>query len=114
MDNIPSIDMTVANELRDLLESGFNPIIIEFKDEIITYKSDLDKFNSTTDIDNLIILSHTIKSSSASLVFMRISEYCRQIEEGLRQNPELDVTSIIQHCHTEFDCLIDEIKSILN
>ena len=106
--------MKTINELRDLLESEFDPIIIEFMDEIPTYRSDLDKFNSATDTDNLIMLSHTIKSASANLGLAKLSEYCRQIEEGLRQNPELDVTSIIQSCHKEFDFLIEAIKSILN
>ncbi|MDH3327439.1 MAG: Hpt domain-containing protein, partial [Gammaproteobacteria bacterium] len=96
MSDIPSVDMVVLDDLREILEDQLHEILNEFKDEIPFYKKKFEKFYSENDVDNLIMLSHSIKSSSGNLGLMRISDYCRQIEEGLRNNPNMDLSALVE------------------
>lgn len=111
MVNLPTVDFIILNELKDIMEESFSEMMIEFRDEIPSYKSRMTEF--VTDAEKLFTLTHTIKSSSANLGFVRLSENCRKIEEGLRIDATMKVDSLVDECKNELDMVYLEIEKIL-
>ena len=111
MANLPTVDLIILSELKDIMEESFSEIMIEFRDEIPSYKNSMTDF--LTDAEKLSILTHTIKSSSANLGFVRLSENCRKIEEGLRIDATMKVDSLVDECKNELDMVYLEIEKIL-
>lgn len=114
MNDIPTVDMTIIQEMTEMLGGeSFFEILGDFRDEIPNYRVNFVKFHDAQDVDSLIMLAHSIKSSSGNIGFPKISNYCKQIEEGLRENPNADMNELIANSQDELKKLVSEINNLI-
>ncbi len=86
MAELPLVDLDLVAELRDATgDMDFVRELVEtFVEEGTSHLAALDAAIAAGDVDALVRPAHTLKSSSASIGAMRLSELARTIEETSR------------------------------
>ena len=79
------LDQKVLNDLREVVEEEFGTILRGFIDHAPVLQVDLDAGLATGDITALVRPAHSLKSSSANVGAMRLSELARTVEHAARQ-----------------------------
>jgi len=112
MNEAISICMDTVNSMKEILDDELEDIFIEFKEEIPLYIDQLTTYLDQNNIQELMELSHSVKSSSGNLGFLKLSEICRIIEESLRKDHSANVESEVSNCITELKYLTEQIDVI--
>lgn len=113
MQELPSVDMNTIQEMKDILEESLSSILVEFRNEIPGYKAELNRYHAANNIEQLVTVAHSVKSASGSLGFLKLSEGCRQLEEGLRLNPSMEIDALVLEANAELDNLAQIIESLI-
>jgi CheY-like chemotaxis protein len=79
------LDQKVLNDLREVVEEEFGTILRGFIDHAPVLQVDLDAGLATGDVTALVRPAHSLKSSSANVGAMRLSELARTVEHAARQ-----------------------------
>jgi len=99
-----SVNLSVFEEMKELLEEDFNEILIEYQNEIPNYKSSMEKFFAENKLTDLMAKAHTLKSTSGNLGFEKVVLLSQQLEENLRNNNSLcDYSSLVKECINELE-----------
>jgi len=107
-DSIPLLDQTIINELKDIVEDSVYEIYQEYD---ITVSDILSLIPDSMDNpDQLIRLSHTIKGSSGSIGLERMRAIAETIEHGLRNNEDIDISTLTAQLSSTFSETIDALK----
>jgi len=98
------VNLSVFEEMKELLEEDFNEILIEYQNEIPKYISDIEIFFAENKSTDLMAKAHTLKSTSGNLGFEKIVMLSQQLEENLRKNNEqYDYSSVVKECINELN-----------
>jgi signal transduction histidine kinase/CheY-like chemotaxis protein/HPt (histidine-containing phosphotransfer) domain-containing protein len=79
------LDQKVLNDLREVVEEEFGPILRGFIDHAPVLQADLDAGLAAGDVTALVRPAHSLKSSSANVGAMQLSELARNVEHAARQ-----------------------------
>ena len=79
------LDQGVLDNLREVVEEEFGPILQGFIDHAPVLQGELDRGLATGDIARLVRPAHSLKSSSANVGAMRLSELARTVEHASRE-----------------------------
>jgi HPt (histidine-containing phosphotransfer) domain-containing protein len=81
----PVLDQKVLTDLREVVEEEFGPILRGFIDHAPTLQGELDAGLAAGDVAALVRPAHSLKSSSANVGAMRLSDLARNLEHAARQ-----------------------------
>ncbi len=111
---IPVIDQSVLNSLRDLQMPGKPDIL---KRVISAYLSStapllvtLKEAYSAKDIEGTQNLAHTLKSSSANVGAIKLSELCKELEMACRNNTLENAALLISSIESEVTLVTDALN----
>jgi len=107
-----SICIDTVNSMKEILGDELEEIFVEFKEEIPLYIDRLTAYLEQRKTQELMELSHSVKSSSGNLGFLKLSEICRKIEENLREDHSLNVESEVSNCIAELKYLTEQINVV--
>jgi signal transduction histidine kinase/CheY-like chemotaxis protein/HPt (histidine-containing phosphotransfer) domain-containing protein len=79
------LDQKVLRDLREVVEEDFGTILRGFIDHAPLLQADLDAGLAAGDVAALVRPAHSLKSSSANVGAMRLSEMARTVEHSARQ-----------------------------
>jgi len=79
------LDQKVLHDLREVVEEEFGNILRGFIDHAPVLQADLDAGLAGGDITALVRPAHSLKSSSANVGALRLSELARTVEHAARQ-----------------------------
>jgi len=112
MNETKSICMDTVNSMKEILGDELEEIFIEFNEEIPRYFDQLTTYSEQKKAQELMELSHNVKSSSGNLGFLKLSEICRKIEEILRLDLSANVENEVSNCKTELKYLAEQIDVV--
>lgn len=101
----PTVEWTALQQFWDLMEDdgeAVEDLIQTFLDDAPGNVQKIQEAFAAEQMDELGVLAHTMKGSSATLGVMRFSEYCRQIEAACKSNESIDFAGVIQELTAEF------------
>lgn len=83
---VPSLDLAVLEELREVTGAGLRGIIALFLEDAPRLIGQLEAASAQPDLDAMAMAAHSLKSSSANLGAMALSAAARRIELGAREH----------------------------
>jgi len=96
------IDAQVVQELREVMEDGFQGLVQTYLDNTPQLLQELDQAASRSQVDALVIPAHSLKSSSANLGAIRLSELARRVETAAREGRLEDALAAQQQVRETF------------
>ncbi len=78
----PSLDQEIATQLQDLMPDQFAMLMQQYLDMAAEVLKQLDHAVAQSDAELLVRQSHSLKSASAQVGAMRMSEIMRALEES--------------------------------
>ncbi|MDF1662034.1 MAG: Hpt domain-containing protein [Planctomycetota bacterium] len=101
----PTVEWTALQQFWELMEDdgeAVEDLIDTFLDDAPGNVKKIQVAFDNDKMDEVGILAHTMKGSSATLGVMRFSEYCRAIEAACKTNETIDFAGIIEQLTEEF------------
>ena len=110
----PVIDQSVLNVLRDLQMEGkpdiLKRIISAYLSSTAPLLVTLKEAYSAKDIEGTQNSAHTLKSSSANVGAIKLSELCKEVEMGCRNNTLENAALLISSIEAEFTLVNDALN----
>ncbi len=111
-----ALDAEALRRLRELDPSGNNRLIERvikaFHTSVERLLPQLDEASKINDLDAIVHVTHTLKSSSASIGALKLSQICAEIEASIRHQTGEDLSSSIQEIPAEVEkvlCALDQL-----
>ncbi len=110
----PVIDQSVLNSLRDLQMEGKPDILKRVIDAYLSSTASLvetlKEAYSAMDIDGIQNSAHSLKSSSANVGAIKLSELCKELEMNCRNNTLENAPFLISGISAELTLVRDVLK----
>ena len=100
--NSQVIDLDMLLPLRELMDDGFTDLVCEYLLSTRRLLGEMESAYQTTDSDGLLRSAHSLKSSSANLGAVNLSQIAGDFEEQLRLGTDVDAPDYIKSLHQEF------------
>ena len=113
MSNEQPVDMNVINELREVMEEEFTSLLKSYLSNITPLYSDLRNAAVADDIAGMVNPAHSLKSSSANVGAMAVSEMAKTIEMAARINDGVTAKSAFQKLNQVLPPAIKALKAIV-
>jgi len=97
-----AIDLRVANDLIDLMGSDFADLVRVYLEDTPKNMAVLERAAHSNDIDALIAPAHSMKSTSANLGALLLSDMSKRIEQGARSGGLSDPVLLVAQLQNEF------------
>jgi len=97
-----AMDMSVLNTLREQLGDGLDNLLQVFLRQIPDQLAEIEAGLTAGDMAAAMRPAHTLKSSSATLGAMRLSEYVKEIEIRTRAGNGSGVQELVAKSREEF------------
>ncbi|HET6604109.1 MAG TPA: ATP-binding protein [Xanthomonadaceae bacterium] len=109
----PAIDRDIVEDLREVMGAEFESLVRVFLEDAPHALATLEAAAVVGDVEGLVGPSHSLKSTSANLGAMRLSDLARHIEHGARRKelpqPQPAVTALAH----EFQRVALELRGII-
>ena len=106
------IDINTYTEISDILEDELPSVINEFLKDSSMKISDLECLVKSFEPEKVFAISHSLKSSSANLGALQMSELCREIEAISRNGSMDNVPELFDSLKTIFSASSEELKKL--
>jgi len=111
--NTPALKSEVIEDLRDIMGPEFLSLVRVFLEDAPRAILRLQDAAAESDLPALVAAAHSLKSTSANLGAMDLSELARQIEHGGRRNELSDPVSLTQRLVDEFARVDKALRELL-
>jgi HPt (histidine-containing phosphotransfer) domain-containing protein len=111
--NIPRLDESKFNELKDILGDDVRDIIDEFSKIVPNSLETIALSLKSGDADKVFVEAHTLKSSSGNIGLSRFSRLCAILETQARNNKIVEAESQLQLLNDEFPAGVNALNSML-
>ena len=106
------IDAKVLNDLREVMEDEFGKILSSYLKNAPLQLETLEDAAKAGDIDTMIRPAHSLKSSSANVGAMRVSELAKEIETNARERQRTAAVAALPELREAFDAARYELAGI--
>ena len=114
MSELPLVDLDVVAELRDATGGDMDfvrELVDTFVEEAGGHLAALEAAIAADDVAGLVRPAHTLKSSSASVGAMRLSELGREIEEASRAGRADGLAERVVEVRTAWDATLAALRA---
>jgi len=105
-----SLDQIIFDELKELMDGDIGEIvelyINDSREQIAQLKTSVDG----GDIDGMVSIAHTLKSSSANLGAMQLADMCEKMENDGRNNSLKNPASLLSDIVNELSRVEDKLN----
>ncbi|MCB1601274.1 MAG: response regulator, partial [Xanthomonadales bacterium] len=109
----PSINESIVNELIDVMGSEFTSLVRVYLEDTPKNLQLLSAAAERGDVSAMIAPAHSLKSTSANLGAMALSDVAKLIEHGARAGTLRDATGMARQAGIEFRRASDELERLL-
>ncbi|MEM6573880.1 MAG: response regulator, partial [Pseudomonadota bacterium] len=106
------LDRQVLNDLIDIMGDEYVDLIEVYLEDTPNCIGQLAEAADADDIDGLIAPAHSLKSTSANLGAIGLSELAKAVEHGAREGTIGDVAQKLKAIQSEFDQVAAELQDI--
>jgi len=111
--SIPAINESIVNELIDVMGSEFTSLVRVYLEDTPKNLQILNAAADRGDVQGMIAPAHSLKSTSANLGAMALSDVAKLIEHGARSNTLRDCTGMARQAGIEFRRASEELLRLL-
>jgi HPt (histidine-containing phosphotransfer) domain-containing protein len=114
MSDLPLVDLDVVAELRDATGGDMDfvrELVSTYVEEAGGNVDDLEAAMAAGDLAAVVRPSHTLKSSSASVGAMRLSELCRGIEAASRDGRSDGLAEVVAGVRPTWDETVAALRA---
>lgn len=112
-----ALDAGALARLTELDPTGENHLVERvlqaFRASVARLRPQLDAARQAGDRNAIRLVVHTLKSSSASIGALSLSQLCAQIETVIRVDPTADLTAPLAALDTDLDGALSAIDALL-
>jgi len=106
--DVPTIDETVANPLKELLGDSFYELVNDFLTDFPVKFKSLLSAQDGNDVDTIFKIAHTLKSSSGSFGFIRLYKQLEHLELQARKDNLIKPDEQLTFIEQEFNKVVSE------
>lgn len=107
------LDKEVLRELIEVMGEDFTVLVQTYLQDAPKKLEQLEQVAKTGEIAGLIAPAHSLKSTSANLGAMRLSEMAKAIEHGSREGTLLQPVALVSQMHEEFKKVAHQLNELL-
>ncbi len=109
-----AIDEQIVAELLDVMGSEFTSLVRVYLEDTPKSLKQLNDAAQNGDVSGMVAPAHSLKSTSANLGAMGLSDLAKQIEHGARQSALPNPEELARAASTEFQRAADELEGLLS
>ncbi|MCB1640230.1 MAG: response regulator, partial [Xanthomonadales bacterium] len=109
----PAIDEQIVSELLEVMGSEFTALVRVYLEDTPKNLRKLEDAAEAGDMQGMVAPSHSLKSTSANLGAMHLSELSKHIEHGARQGNLLDLPARAREANVEFQRVSVALEALL-
>jgi signal transduction histidine kinase/CheY-like chemotaxis protein/HPt (histidine-containing phosphotransfer) domain-containing protein len=109
----PAIDEQIVAELLEVMGSEFTALVRVYLEDTPKNLKALDKAAEAGDVHGMTAPAHSLKSTSANLGAMQLSDISKQIEHGARQGTLKDPLAKAREASVEFQRVAAALEALL-
>jgi len=107
---LPSLDDEVVRPLKELLGEHFAELVNDFISSFPPQLDELKSASRTNDVNSMLQISHTLKSSSGSFGFIRLFKRLEYLEHQARKNNLVNHADQVKLIDDEFQCVLEKMN----
>ena len=111
-----ALDGAALQCLRDLDPQGksglLDRVFKAFETSVARLRPRLREAGRSADMATVRLIAHTLKSSSASIGALRLSQLCAETEAGIRRDELAAVPDLLDAIDHEFDGVLQAVRSM--
>ncbi len=85
IDESSPIDRQIIEELREVMEEEFDGLLQTYLETAPNFLDQLEQGAGSGDVERMVLPAHSLKSSSANVGALRLSEFAKEVEHASRQ-----------------------------
>lgn len=109
--NLPSLDEDVVRPLKELLGDSFPELIDDFLTSFPHKLKDLKAASRCDNVDAILQISHTLKSSSGSFGFVRLFKRLEHLELQARKDTIENQSDQVELIDQEFKYILSQLDN---
>ena len=106
------LDVTVLDDLREVMEDEFHNILASYLENAPLQLEMLEDAAKAGDIDTMVRPAHSLKSSSANVGAVRVSELAKEIETNAREKSRTAAVAALPELREAFDAASQQLAGI--
>lgn len=109
-----SIDFATVETLKEILEDDFTELIETFLlDANIRINEMKDILANEDAVSQLEFPAHTLKGSSGNVGAVKLSRYCAQLVDSVREGDTDGLTGVVDEIAEEYGSLVPQLNSLI-
>jgi len=114
------LDMEAVEDAKDAMKGKFATMVQYYLEDTVSFVEQIEAALSANETDKIVSPAHTLKSSSAQLGAMQVSDIARELEAAARGTTdgegagENDIASLTQRLRAAFEAVEPKFKEILD
>ena len=109
---VPVLDHQVLNDLREVMEEEFVRLLYTYIKNAPTQLERLEEAARAGDVDAMVRPAHSLKSSSANVGAMRVSDLAREIEHAAREARRTAAAAALPDLRDAFEQAVAELEPV--
>jgi signal transduction histidine kinase/CheY-like chemotaxis protein/HPt (histidine-containing phosphotransfer) domain-containing protein len=110
----PVIDRGVLQDLREVMEEDFIRLLLTYLQNTPAQLQRLDEAARAGDIDAMVRPAHSLKSSSANVGAMQVSELAKELEYAARESRRTAAVAVLPELRDAFDQAAAALQSLVD
>ncbi|MDP9043606.1 MAG: Hpt domain-containing protein [Pseudomonadota bacterium] len=114
---VAELDAVALARLVELDPTGRNQLLERvlqaFQTSVARLRPQLDAARLVGERAAIRLVAHTLKSSSASIGALRLSQLCAQVETAIRLDPDADLANLLDELDRALDGALQAIETLL-
>jgi len=110
------LDMEAVEDAKDAMKGKFATMVQFYLEDTVAFVEQIEAAVSANETDKIVSPAHTLKSSSAQLGAMQVSDIAQELEAAAREGAGggNDIASLTQRLRAAFEAVEPKFKEILD
>lgn len=106
------LDQNTIGQLQELLGDEFLSVYEAFIGSTTQYLTELEQAIARHDVEQIKVISHTLKGSGANIGALRLSRISENMMNKLKSDPQCDVSDCLAEIKAEYQKVHAAIKAL--
>lgn len=111
--NESAIDNRLVSDLMEIMGAEFSELVRVYLEDTPKALSQLERAAQTNDVESLIAPAHSLKSTSANLGALRLSEMAKRLEHGARMGELGEPSLLVAQIYNEYQRAAQQLRQLV-
>ncbi|AVP95899.1 hybrid sensor histidine kinase/response regulator [Ahniella affigens] len=111
--NESAIDNRLVSDLMEIMGAEFAELVRVYLEDTPKALSQLERAAQTNDVESLIAPAHSLKSTSANLGALRLSEMAKRLEHGARMGELGEPSLLVAQIYNEYQRAAQQLRQLI-